>query len=149
MKLNHVLTTRRARIEMIPLIDIVFLLLVFFIYAMLSMAVHHGVKVELPSATTAELDDADHIAISIDAQNRVFLNKQPVSVEEIPALIRQKRGGREDMPVFIAGDRSADLGLAIEVLDVLRKNGIEQVSFQTKKKAADQEPPAGDRDEKK
>ena len=146
MKLNHVMASRRARIEMIPLIDIVFLLLVFFIYAMLSMAVHRGVKVELPSATTAEVDDSDHIAITIDRNNQVFLNKQPVSVQALPARIRSRREERKDVPVFIAGDRSADLGLAIEILDVLRKNGIEQVSFQAKRKKQTAEQ---DQDEKK
>ena len=47
---------KKARIEMLPLIDIVFLLLVFFIYAMLSMAVHRGLPVELPLSATAEID---------------------------------------------------------------------------------------------
>ena len=52
----HLPATKKARIEMLPLIDIVFLLLVFFIYAMLSMAVHRGLPVELPLSTTAEID---------------------------------------------------------------------------------------------
>ncbi|NOZ23951.1 MAG: biopolymer transporter ExbD [Planctomycetes bacterium] len=134
MKLSHPYTNRRARIEMIPLIDIVFLLLVFFIYAMLSMAVHRGVKVDLPSATTAEVDDRDHISISIDRQNQVFLNKQPVALADLPQQIRARRKGKKDMPVFISGDRSADLGVGIEVLDLLRKDGIERVSFQAKRK---------------
>jgi len=134
MKLSHPYTTRRARIEMVPLIDIVFLLLVFFIYAMLSMAVHRGIKVELPSATTGEVDDSDHISITIDRENHIYLNKHPVALGDLPGRIRAKRKGKEDTPVFISGDRAAELGLGIEVLDLLRKNGIERVSFQTKRK---------------
>ena len=54
-----------ARIEMIPLIDIIFLLLVVVIYAMLSMTVHKGIRVELPRAATAEVDKKDHFSVSI------------------------------------------------------------------------------------
>jgi len=133
MKLNHAATNRRARIEMVPLIDIVFLLLVFFIYAMLSMAVHRGVKVDLPSAATAEVDDSAHIAITVDEQNHVYFNKRQVTVPELPGLVKSSRAEKEDMPVFIAGDRCADLGLAIEILDVLRKSGIDRVSFQARR----------------
>ena len=117
--------------EMLPLIDVVFLLLVFFIYAMLSMVVHHGLKIELPSAGTAAQDRNDYIDITIDAENHLYLNTLPVGLEDLAGLVRELRGG--DMkPVFINGDQSADLGLAIELLDLLKRSGIEEVSFSCK-----------------
>ena len=113
---------------MLPLIDVVFLLLVFFIYAMLSMVVHHGLKVELPAAGTASLDQAEHITITIDAENRIYLDETEVVFDELPNLIRAQRGD-SSRPVFINGDQTADLGLAIRLLDQLKKEGIEEVSF--------------------
>ncbi|MDX1764995.1 MAG: biopolymer transporter ExbD [bacterium] len=56
---------KKARIEMLPLIDIVFLLLVFFIYAMLSMAVHRGLRVELPQSTSAEIDQRTILSVIV------------------------------------------------------------------------------------
>ena len=113
---------------MLPLIDVVFLLLVFFIYAMLSMVVHHGLKVDLPSAGSVSLEKEDYIAITIDADNRLFLNEEPTEAAGLAARVLALRGS-EAKPVFINGDRKADLGLAIELLDDLKKSGIEEVSF--------------------
>ena len=127
MKLSSGYETKKARVEMLPLIDVVFLLLVFFIYAMVSMVVHHGLKVDLPGAGTSTLEKDDYIAITIDAENHLFLNDEPVEADGLAARI--KGLGK---PVFINGDRQADLGLAIELLDDLKQAGIEKVSFSCK-----------------
>jgi len=113
---------------MLPLIDVVFLLLVFFIYAMLSMVVHHGLKVDLPSAGTASLDRNSFIAITIDAENHVYLDDAPVELEELPGRILALIDS-DPRPVFIEGDKVADLGLAIQLLDRLKQSGIEEVLF--------------------
>ncbi len=131
MKLSCGYETKKARVEMLPLIDVVFLLLVFFIYAMLSMVVHHGLKVDLPSAGTATLEQNDYIAITIDADNRIFLGGAPIDMGELPDRVLELRGA-ESKPVFIDGDELADLGLAIQLLDILKKSGIEEVSFSCK-----------------
>ncbi len=128
MKLRSGYETKKARVEMLPLIDVVFLLLVFFIYAMVSMVVHHGMKVDLPHAGTSVLDQSDYIAITIDAENRLFLNEEPTEADGLADRVLALRG-TEDKPVFINGDRKADLGLAIELLDSLKKVGIGEVSF--------------------
>jgi biopolymer transport protein ExbD len=128
MKLSSGYESKKARVEMLPLIDVVFLLLVFFIYAMLSMVVHHGLKIDLPSAGSVSLEKEDYIAITIDADNHLFLNEEPVEANGLAARVLAMRGG-ETKPVFIDGDQKADLGLAIELLDDLKKVGIEEVSF--------------------
>lgn len=130
MRLDSGYENRRARIEIIPLIDIVFLLLVFFIYAMLSMTVHRGLRVELPSASTAQVDKRDYVDISINKDNQIFINGVRVALDDFTAEIL--KAGNRDKPVFISGDRRADLGLAISILDRLRKAGISDVSFETR-----------------
>ena len=82
MKVN-IKTGKRPRIEMLPLIDIVFLLLVFFIYAMLSMAVHKGLPVTLPSSATAETTRTAPVSITLKADGSIFLDKIQVPLENI------------------------------------------------------------------
>ena len=115
-------------INLTPLIDVVFLLLVFFIYAMLSMVLHRGLRVDLPSVGSSSIEHSDYIAITIDADNNLFLDKEPTHIEGLADRVLALRGA-ETKPVFINGDQKADLGLAIELLDDLKKAGIEEVSF--------------------
>jgi len=133
MKLKSGFEKRKARVEMLPLIDVVFLLLVFFIYSFLSMVIHRGLDVELPGATTAAVRKNNYIDVTITAENRIFVNKQPVTLENVATAVRAARG-TEDLPVFINGDQKAGLGPAVELLDRLRLEGIEKVSFACTKK---------------
>ncbi len=121
---------------MLPLIDVVFLLLVFFIYAMVSMVLHRGMKVDLPKAGTAQADNRDYLNITITAENKILFNDTETTQENLVDLVQSalaKKG--EDSPLFISGDRTADLGIAVEILDKLRSAGIERVSFSCKKEA--------------
>ena len=129
MKLKTGFEVKKARIEMIPLIDIVFLLLVFFIYAMLSMVVHRGFKVDLPQATTAEIDKEDYVSITVDKDNRILLNKEEVLIENLSEEVKTKI--KKGVKVFINGDKEADLGVVINVLDTLRRDEIKEVYFET------------------
>ena len=115
---------------MIPLIDIVFLLLVFFIYAMLSMTLHRGLKVVLPRVTSAQVDKNRYVSITIAEDNSIFLDKERIGFEELLDRVKQRLKCDEKQPVFVNGDRKADLGIAIEILDLLRSGGIKEVSFE-------------------
>ena len=128
MRLSSGYEEKKARVEMLPLIDVVFLLLVFFIYAMLSMVLHRGLKVDLPAVGSSSIEHSDYIAITIDADNNLFLDKEPTHIEGLADRVLARRGA-ETKPVFINGDQKADLGLAIELLDDLKKAGIAEVSF--------------------
>ncbi len=129
MKINLNLRRKGPRIEMIPLIDIVFLLLVFFIYAMLSMVVHRGFKVDLPQATTAEIDKEDYASITVDKDNRILLNREEVLIENLSEEVKTKI--KKGEKIFINGDKEADLGVVINVLDTLRRDEIKEVYFET------------------
>lgn len=129
MKLKTGFEAKKARIEMLPLIDIVFILLVFFIYAMLSMVVHRGFKVDLPQATTAEIDRKDYLSITVDKDNRILLNKTEILLENLSDAVQAK--AVKGTKIFINGDKEADLGVVIQVLDTLRRDEIKEVYFET------------------
>ncbi len=126
---------RRARIEMIPLIDVVFLLLVFFIYAMLSMVVHRGLRVELPGAATAETDRRAYVGITVTEDNAVLVEREPVELDALVAAVLERRKSREDLAVYINGDRRSDLGMAVKILDLLKQAGIREVSIECAQEA--------------
>ena len=118
---------RRARIEMIALIDVVFLLLVFFIYAMLSMTVFRGLELNLPRAEGSIQRNA--IVVILDRENHLSAEGSILEADQIVTwAITEHR--RTDLPVLIRGDREADLGIALELLAALREAGLEAVSFQ-------------------
>jgi len=121
---------RRARIEIVPLIDVVFLLLVFFIYAMLSMTVYRGVRVELPGAR-GEPGDGELLIVTISADNALSVAGQPVGMEQaVSSLAARSRAG--ELPILVRGDRRADLGIAIALLAKFREAGVFSVAFQVR-----------------
>jgi biopolymer transport protein ExbD len=131
MQLTSGYETRKARIEMVPLLDVVFLLLVFFIYAMLSMSVYRGVHVTLPSATGEPEGRAELVTITVTADNEIMINETFYSLDEAVRIAAHESAGSDK--VLIYGDRSADLGVAMELLSKLRNEGVAAVSFLVKK----------------
>lgn len=123
---------------MLPLIDIVFLLLVFFIYAMLSMAVHHGMSVDLPQSGRAPLETTEAIGITIQATDqgeKIFIDKSPVSTVELAKeLYRRVTIGKkgEEQEVRIYADKSVDYQELYEILDIVQKSGLKKISLQAK-----------------
>ena len=128
MKLH--LRQPKARIEMLPLIDIVFLLLVFFIYAMLSMAVHHGMPVKLPASATATLDRENALAVTVKADGSLFIDREPVALADLTACLREKVQPGEAPAVLVFGDRSLPYQSLFQVLDQIRLAGIARISLQ-------------------
>jgi len=118
---------KRARIEMIALIDVVFLLLVFFIYAMLSMTVFRGLELNLPRAEGEA--QRETIIVTLDRENRLSADGREMRAEEVAswAIAEHARTG---LPLLIRGDREADFGVALELLAELQEAGLETVSFQ-------------------
>ena len=135
MRLSSGFEHRRARIEMIPLIDCVFLLLTFFIYAALTMVVHRGLRIELPSAATAQADRREYVSVTVTRDNAIYVGDERVSLHELVDAVRRQAhfsADRRDVPVFISGDSRADLGIVIQALDLLRRAGVKEVSFECK-----------------
>ena len=130
MHLSSGYEERRARVEIVPLIDVVFLLLVFFIYAMLSMTMYRGLRVRLPrGAGTPE--NLTTVVITVAADNSLWVEERPVAIGEAVDLAAQ-RVRDTGVPVLVSGDRRADLGVAVELLGKLRREGVEAVSFQVR-----------------
>jgi len=129
MKLS-VNTHTKARIEMLPLIDIVFLLLVFFIYAMLSMAVHRGLPVSLPESSTAQTDKQLLISVTVQNSGAIYVDKQKVELQDLSAVLKNRSGAHEKSGVLLFADRDISYQQLYRVLDQIRESGLENVSLQ-------------------
>ena len=135
IKLESPFLKREARVEMVSLMDVMFLVLVFFVYSVFNMAVHHGLKVDLPGAPGA-LEKGERIVVTIDAQDALQLNGRPLGqdelVENVKRLVDSHKlvGSHKEMPVLISADRKASMGVGIELLSRLKAAGVEKASFQ-------------------
>lgn len=122
--------TRKARIEMLPLIDIVFLLLVFFIYAMLSMAVHRALPVSLPQSATADIDQSAPLSVTVRSDGSVYVDKEPVPMERLAERLAETAMTGEDRAVLLFADRDLSYQYLFKVLDQIRTAGLTRISLQ-------------------
>jgi biopolymer transport protein ExbD len=120
-----------ARIEIVPLIDIMFFLLAAFMLVSLSMVNLKGVKVNLPTATTATPEaKKDFADISVDSAGAIFLDKTPMAGNELVRKLVADRLANPNLRVFISGDKDARHGDIIRALDAVRLAGIDKVAFE-------------------
>ena len=135
MTIPSIRPRKHARIEIIPLIDIMFFLLATFVMVSLSMVKNKGIPVILPAASTsAAQEHKDHVTVSIAETGQLYLDKRELTLEQLTAELRALHAANDELRVFIHGDENARLGLAIAVLDETRKLGITKVAFETRPK---------------
>jgi biopolymer transport protein ExbD len=130
---------KSARIEIIPLIDIIFFLLATFIMVSLSMTKNQGVQVKLPPAGTAkslgdnaEMDKA--VTLSVSDKGDVFYNKEKITIAQLPMRLQTYKTASKDPKVIINSDANVNFKNVVAVLDEVRRVGIDKVGINTDKK---------------
>lgn len=128
-----------ARIEIIPLIDIIFFLLATFIMVSLSMSKNQGVQVALPGSSTAQsLGDQQEmekaVTLSVNDKGEIFFNKDKILLSQLPLKLQTYKLTAKDPKVIISSDGAADFKFVVGVLDEVRKIGIAKVGISTDKK---------------
>jgi biopolymer transport protein ExbD len=120
---------RRARIEIIPMIDVVFFLLVFFMMASLAMTIYRGLPVSLPQAASGERHAAETAAITLTRDGGSFLNREPVTVATLAGRIRPLLAKNRELAVVINADREVAHARVVDVLDELRHTGVGKIAI--------------------
>ncbi len=124
---------KKARIEIIPLIDIVFFLLATFVMVSMSMIKNKAVPVNLPVASTAApQEEKPHFSLSITQDGQIYLDGEGLSLEQLPQRLASLKAATPEMRIIIHGDENARLGVALSALDTIRAQGISRVAFQTR-----------------
>lgn len=131
-------TRKHARIEMLPLMDVVFLILVFLIYAMMVMVVHSGMPVNLPASRSAQPEQVVALALTIQQDGALWLDKEPVTLASLPEeVVRQGRerglSEGEEPTIQIFADAMLPYQTLFDVLDALKKAGLKKISLQARK----------------
>ncbi len=133
-------TRKKARIEIIPLIDVIFFLLATFVLFTLSLNRIQSVPVDLPFAgpppAPGEQTPKDLLVLQVSDQGNLYLNKELIDIDELPArldtFIKQTSGGVDAARVLVAGDSRAKWGITVKVLDEVRLAHIGKVSMETR-----------------
>ncbi len=127
---------RRPRMEMIPLMDITFNLLSFFVYISLFMVIQRGVPIKLPQADTAETVRHEAITVSVDANGNIFLEGRSVPRAELTRAIADEFHSTKRESVVLRADRGASYQVVVEALDSIRMAGITKVSLEAEARRA-------------
>lgn len=121
---------KKMRLDMLPMIDVVFLLLVFFIYAMMSMAVHHGVPVALPSGNHLETSRDNLVSLTLKKNGDIYVDKEPIDKARLAEELGRRIARPEEAGVLIFGDREISYQMLFQVIDTVRGLGISRLSLQ-------------------
>ena len=114
------------QIDITPLIDVVFQLLIFFMLTS-SFIMQSGIKVNLPKAVTAEPSDEKNVIITVSRENVLYLNRKVLTIRELKETLTNAQ--KNNIPVLIMADQHADLGRVVEVWDMARDSGVAEVSI--------------------
>lgn len=130
MKLSSPVRRRHSRIEIIPLIDIMFFLLASFMMVSLQMDRTQNIKVNLPSASMARADyKPDMINIAVDKSGAVWLEKKKITLPELDQVLSNRFRVDTNLPVYISGDAATLHGSMADVLEAVRRAGVQKIAF--------------------
>jgi biopolymer transport protein ExbD len=137
MKVASPIPHHKARIEIIPLIDIMFFLLASFMMVSLSQVHMKGMKVNLPVGQSGETQSKkDYLSVSVNKDGAVFYDKTEMSYDDLFAQLKKEYATNPDSKVFVRGDADTVHGNIIHVLDILRSAGFYKIAFEIKSQAA-------------
>jgi len=125
---------KKARIEIIPMIDTIFFLLVFFMISNLSMAQFKGMPVNLPKAASGQQAPAESAAITINKDSEIFLDKQAVDKTILGDLLRAQLAKNPELLVVINADNGVEHGQVVEVMDIARSANVAKMAIAVKSK---------------
>jgi biopolymer transport protein ExbD len=136
MRIGSPIPHKKARIEIIPLIDIMFFLLASFMMVSLSQVHMKGMKVNLPTGSSGETQNKkDYVSLSVDEDGYFYFDKTRMDIDQLVQTMQQVHQTTPDAKVFVRGDREAIHGNVIRLLNVIRSAGFYKMAFEIKSEA--------------
>ncbi len=144
MKFVSLIRHKKARIEIIPLIDIMFFLLASFMMVSLSQVHMKGMKVDLPAGVSGETQNKkDYISLSVDRDGYFYFDKTRMEIDKLQQTLQQMHQTNPEAKVFVRGDRETIHGNVIRLLNVIRSAGYYKMAFEIKSQSAQGIPAPG------
>jgi len=130
MKIHSPLKRKRTRLEIIPLIDIMFFLLASFMMVSLQMQKVRTIKASLPTATQiTSTAKPDMIKLKVDSYGQPSVDNKPMTFPELGNLLAERLRVNTNVPVYLRGSRNPTHGEMIYVLDFVKRAGVQRVAF--------------------
>jgi biopolymer transport protein ExbD len=120
---------RKPRIELVPMIDTMFFIVVFFVVASVSMVHLRGIRVDLPCAFVGVRPEAARVTVTVQEDGSVFLAKEPIAIDALAPRLAQLLASDPDRPILINADRRARHGDVVAVMDAARRAGARSLSI--------------------
>ncbi|WP_022962906.1 ExbD/TolR family protein [Halopseudomonas pelagia] len=128
MRRHHAGNDEEAGIDMTPMLDIVFIMLIFFIVTS-SFIKESGITVDSPSAASASEQPKGNILVAVSANGEIWIDRQQVDVRAVRAAVERMRVDQPDSSVVVQADRESRSGLVIQVMDQIRLAGVQDVAL--------------------
>ena len=132
MKIKPFLTTEESpQVDLTPLIDVVFILLIFFILSA-NFQKESSVEVDRPSASSSMIKEASKtLTVSVDRNNQIWFKDSVVNLTQLQFQMKSVVSKKEKINTIINADKSVDTGTLIQVIDAIRLSGISNVAIAT------------------
>ncbi|HEV8723229.1 MAG TPA: biopolymer transporter ExbD [Candidatus Binatia bacterium] len=125
---------KKARIEIIPMIDTIFFLLVFFMISTLSMAHYSGLPVNLPKAATGQVPPSESVAVTVSADGKITIDKQAVTRDRVGDILKARLANHADLLLLINADERVEHGLVVAIMDEARQASVAKMAIAVKPK---------------
>ena len=125
-------TRLQVQLPLTPLIDIVFLLLIYFLLTT-NFLVYEGIKIKLPQAKASAPQTETEITVYVDRSGRAFLGNKEISLDQLFNRLKEMIGGKENKLVVLRADRAVILNKAVKVMDVAKAAGAGRLCLATEK----------------
>lgn len=130
MRFRRPAERKEAALDLMPLIDVVFLLIIFFMLTTSFRTIFQGIKVDLPTTTTKQERIEQNIIISITKDNHLYLGKSRITTSNLVSLLKKKLEGEKGL-VMINADKQVRHGKVVEIIDLAKQAGADRVGILT------------------
>ncbi len=131
MRLRSLYIEEKPTIMIIPMIDIIFFLLVFFMLSMLTMVTQKTIALKLPAATVAKVDTTKTLPVSVDKNGAIYFEREKISLPDLQSRLMNAKEKSEKVTVVLRGDVDSSYGDVVTVMDAIRHAGIDRISIAT------------------
>ena len=129
MRLRSLHVEEKPAIMIIPRIDIIFFLLVFFMLSMLTMVTQKTIALQLPTAAVAKVDTTKTLPISIDKNGTIYLERDVITLSDLQKRLVEEKSKTDKLTIVLRGDVDSQYGKVVAVMDTVRLAGIDRISI--------------------
>jgi len=130
MRFQRHYSVTKGELNLTPLVDVILQQLIFFMLTS-SFIMQPGIKINLPQTTTSETITEKELVVSVSKEGIIFYGERPVNMEELERYLQQATAKGKDKVLIIKGDKKAEHGIIVSVMDIARRSGISKIVIGT------------------